>query len=87
MNVTLYITSDAMQVNLLPETEHEKTMLAALSEYRGPATIGQGRDISPCAGGWLRDFGDKALATTITIQRFPEKSAVGLSGGEREAVL
>ena len=69
MNVSLYITSDAMQVNLVPETEHEKVLLAALTKYRGPCEIQGGRDISMCRGGWIRDFGPSEQATVITVRR------------------
>lgn len=73
MKITAYLTADAIQFNLVPETEHERKFMAMLADYRGSVTVSKAAQIGPCQAGYIRDFGlgreDKG--TAITIHRAP----------------
>lgn len=69
MKISMFITGDAMQFNLEPESEHEREMLAILGRYNGNATISPGVDVSMCRGGYLRNFGEGPKVTAITIAK------------------
>jgi hypothetical protein len=74
----MFVCSDAMQVNLEPENDHEKRFVEMLKATSGRVTLHQGVDIAPCRGGWVRDFGessktlaihiDTAAPATVTVQ-------------------
>lgn len=77
MKITAYLTQDAIQFNLIPESEHERNFMALLKKYTGEVHVEIGANIGMCRGGYLRDFGRGSLdsaefATAITISRKAE---------------
>ena len=72
MRISFFVTADAIQFNLQAETDQERALMSAISAYSGPATIKGGSDISMCKGGYIRNFGEVDMATTITIRKEPE---------------
>jgi hypothetical protein len=72
----MFITEDAMQVNLTPENEHEKRFVDILRSTGGDVSIHKGVDIGTCQGGYMRNFGERDKSTCITILNPQPKSAV-----------
>lgn len=69
MKINLFVTNDAIQFNLEPESEHEKEFFAILTKYTGEVTISRGVDIGLCQGGYIRSFGENSRVTTVTIRK------------------
>lgn len=69
MKFSMFITENKLQLNLTPETDHEKEAMKALEGYTGPAAIHKGVSIGPCHGGYVRNFGEEANTTAITIDK------------------
>jgi hypothetical protein len=67
MNISIFVTEDAMQFNLEAESAHEKKMFELLEKYSGKVVLGRGHDIGMCQGNYIRNFGDNPTALTITI--------------------
>lgn len=68
MKFSMFVTSDAMQVNLEPENEHERKFVAMLNEAKGEVTLHHGAEIARCQGGWMRDFGERQTVLAIQIK-------------------
>lgn len=68
MKITAYLTENAIQFNLVPETDHERKFMAMLADYRGEVTVTEAAQIGRCQGGYIRDFGGERGAA-ITISR------------------
>lgn len=67
MKFSIFVNQDAMQFNLMPESEHEKEFLRLLNKYKGEVTIYNGADIVLNQANYLRSFGDRNEAVAITI--------------------
>jgi hypothetical protein len=68
MKITMFVTEDAMQFNLTPESPHETEMMEILNKFTGTVSIKHGSKVDRCQGGWLRDFGEDS-STAITIDK------------------
>jgi hypothetical protein len=70
---TVFATSQAIQFNLEPETDHEKKLLDMLKDFKGAVKIHQGVDIGVSRGEFIRQYGEPRVDTqmAITIQRDP----------------
>ena len=69
MRFSMFINQDAMQFNLMPESDHEKEFLCLLKKYSGEVTIHNGIDVSLTQGNYLRNFGERDEAVAITIHK------------------
>jgi hypothetical protein len=76
MIISVFITDQAMQFNLQPESDHEREMLTALGKFTGPVTIERGADIGMCRGNYVRNFGESSRCVAITIHQ-PKPKAGG----------
>lgn len=65
----MFVTSDAIQVNLQPETDIERRYMDMLSKAEGSVKMSQFHDIGRCQGGYIRDFGDGQPGLAITITK------------------
>lgn len=72
MKFTMFVTDYMIQFNLEPETDTEREYLGLLEKYTGEVTIHKGVSISECAGGYLRNYGERnnpPRQTAITIHK------------------
>jgi hypothetical protein len=69
MKISIFATEDAMQFNLMPESQHEIEMFKLLEKFSGQVSIGRGSNIGMCMGGYIRSFGMDSNALTITIDK------------------
>lgn len=69
MKFSMFVTEEALQVNLTPESDHEKKHLNMLLDYEGPVTLHHGVDIAECQGGYIRNFGDRGNVLAINIRK------------------
>lgn len=82
MIITATITKDALQFNMLPETEPEREMLRVLAKHEGTAHISRGSNFTMTQGGFLRDFGQPADSIAVTIRAADDPGAIGRGCGE-----
>lgn len=68
MKFSMFITESAMQVNLTPENDHERRFIEILDSDNKDVSISKGVDIGMCQGGYVRNFGAKSEALTITLR-------------------
>ena len=85
MNISIFVTKDAVQFNLEAESDIEKEFTKLLSSHEGIATITTGVDIGFCRGGYIRSFGEVSAgnAVAITIIKKPENPSPVTLHGER----
>jgi len=69
MKFTMFVTEEAIQFNLEPESEHEKEFLKMLGRYNGDVSIKQGADIGMSQAGYIRNFGSESKHVAITINK------------------
>lgn len=69
MKFTAYLTADAVQFNLEPETEHEEVFLDFIKQFKGETDIFEGADIQENKSGYLRYFGAESKALAIRVRR------------------
>ena len=69
MKFTALITAEALQINLVPEAEHEKEFVKTLEKYHGEVSIHTGVSVEECRGGYLRVFGESKDVLAITIRK------------------
>lgn len=55
MKISMFLTSNAMQFNLTPETQHEKDFMALLEKYDGEVSITKGVEVIETRGNYLRN--------------------------------
>ena len=67
MKFSMFVTENAMQINLTPENDHEKRFMDILKNTDGEVSIHKGVSIAECRGGYLRNFGESDRDTCITI--------------------
>lgn len=68
MKFSMFVTESDTQINLIPETDHEKQFVAILNGADGKnVRIKTGVDIGMCQGGYVRNFGEKKDAIVIVI--------------------
>ena len=68
MRFSMFITENAMQINLTPENDHERTFIKMIDGENKIVTIHKGVDIGMCQGGYVRNFGTKSEALAITLK-------------------
>lgn len=68
MRFSMFVTENAMQINLTPENDHESYFLKMIDDDRKIVTIHKGVDIGMCQGGYVRNFGTKSEALVITLK-------------------
>lgn len=56
MKITMFVTENGMQFNLMPENEHEKRFLKIMDDFKGRVTIHRGIDVGLCQSGFIRNF-------------------------------
>lgn len=69
MKIAAVVTEDALQFNLQHETEAERLMLTVMAKAQGKVTIHEGVEIGMSRGGFVRNFGERQGALTITITK------------------
>jgi hypothetical protein len=69
MKITMFVTEDAIQFNLDPESEHEKSFLGLFDKFNGEVRISRGADLNICQGNYIRNFGYDHKITAITISK------------------
>lgn len=71
MKTVIIITGDAFQIDLVPENETDKSVLAMLNEGV-TLTVGKASGYGECRGGYLRPYGDsqgRAFLYLTTIRK------------------
>ena len=73
MRFTMFVTEEIAQINLEPESEHEKKFIRIITDYHGGmVSIKLGASISECQGGYLRDFGQDKGNLAIVLKKKTE---------------
>lgn len=73
MTFSMFITRDAMQINLTPENDHERRFVGILESTDGDVSLHKGVNIAESHGGYYRNYGDSATSVCITIKNPVEK--------------
>lgn len=69
MKWSLYVTGDALQINLEPEGANEEELTGLLNKYAGSAVVHKGVSIKECVGGYIRSYGEQDKHVAITIRK------------------
>lgn len=69
MKWTLLISDGIVQVNLEPESAHEREVAKILRAHKGTVEIHHGREITMCQGGYLREYDQDKEFIAITIKK------------------
>jgi hypothetical protein len=76
MKITMFLTDNAMQFNLDPESDHEKEFVSLLRKYTGAVSIQAGADIGMSKAGYVRNFGEGVSSRIVAIViRKPEPNS------------
>jgi hypothetical protein len=68
MKFSMFVTEDAMQINLTPENDHEARFMDILKNTDGEVSIHKGISIAESRGGYIRLYGQSDRDTCITIK-------------------
>jgi hypothetical protein len=69
MRITIFITEDIAQFNLVPENDHEKKFMGMIKDYQGLVMIKRGVSIEETHGGYLRNLGEDKDNLAIVLKR------------------